>query len=143
MMPRPRDDAGSVTVELAVLVPAVLLVGLLVVAAGRIHSAQQAVDHAAAVAARDASLARTPAAAVAAARDTASSVLARRGLDCTPRVDVDAGGFSARPGDLGVARVAVSCTVALGDLAAVPGLPGSKALSATFASPIDPFRGGR
>lgn len=142
MTPRPRDDSGSVTVELAVLVPAIMLIGLLVVAAGRVHSAQQAVDHAAAVAARDASLARTPAAAVVAARDTATGVLARRGLNCTPTVDVDASEFAARPGDLGLARVSVTCTVALGDLA-LPGLPGSKALSATFASPTDPFRGGR
>lgn len=142
MMRRPRDDAGSVTVELAVLVPAVLLIGLLVVAAGRIHSAQQAVDHAAAVAARNASLARTPAAATVRARDTATGVLSRRGLSCIPTVNVDVGGFAARPGDLGLAEVSVTCTVALGDLA-VPGLPGSKALSATFASPTDPFRGGR
>jgi hypothetical protein len=33
----------------------------------------------------------------------------------------------------------VTCTVSLSDLL-VPGLPGSRTLTATFTSPLDPFR---
>ncbi|GAA5121442.1 TadE/TadG family type IV pilus assembly protein [Haloechinothrix salitolerans] len=139
-MPHRCDDAGSVTVELAVLAMAFLLVGLLMAAGGRIYSAQEAVDHAAAVAARDASLARTPAAATVAARDAAADVLVQRGLTCRPDVSVHTGGFAARPGEFGVARVSLSCGISLSDLAALPGLPGSVTVSSTFASPIDPFR---
>lgn len=133
-------DSGSVTVELAVLAPIILLVGLLAVAAGRMHSAQQAVDHAAAMAAREASLARTPHAAEASARATANTVLDQRDLTCAAtKVAVDTSGFGIRPGTLGLASVTVTCTVTLADLA-IPGLPGSKALTATFASPLDPYR---
>lgn len=135
-----RQDTGSVTVELAVLVPVIVLIGLLVVAAGRIHAAQQAVEHAAAVAARDASLARSPISAAAAAREGARGVLVQRGLTCSPVVDVDTSGFSTRPGALGVARVSVACNVPLADLT-VPGLPGSTTVTSAFASPVDPFRG--
>lgn len=140
MRTRARRDSGSATVELAVLMPVIVLIGLLIVAAGRLHSAQQAVDHAAAVAAREASLTRTPAAAAASARATASGVLTQRGLACSPAINVDTSDFPSRPGTLGLTRVRVSCTVRLADLA-IPGLPGAKTVSASLTSPIDPFRG--
>ncbi|WP_034274358.1 TadE/TadG family type IV pilus assembly protein [Haloechinothrix halophila] len=134
-------EGGSVSVQLAILVPVVLLVGLLVVAAGRLHAAQQALDHAAAAAARDASLARTASAATVAATSTANRMLAQRNIRCaTSSVTVDASEFGARPGTLGLVRVTVRCTVPLADLALPFG--GGKQLAATFASPLDPFRTG-
>lgn len=140
MTRRADRERGSVSVELAILVPVVLLVGLLVVAAGRLHAAQQALEDAAAAAARDASLARTASAATAAAMSTANRVLAQRNIGCTASsVTVDTSEFGTRPGTLGLARATVRCTVPLADLA----LPfGGRSLSATFASPLDPFRGG-
>jgi Flp pilus assembly protein TadG len=142
MNPQLSDDRGSTSVEIAILVPVIVLVGMLVVAAGRINSAQQAVDHAAATAAREASLARAPTSAASAARDTANRVLAQRDLACaTTSVTVDTSGLAARPGTLGLVRATVRCSVPLSDLG-VPGLPGSKTLTATMASPVDPFRSG-
>lgn len=142
MTPRLGDDRGSTSVEIAILVPVIVLVGMLVVAAGRVHSAQQAVDHAAATAAREASLARTPGSATTAARATANQVLAQRDLACeSTTVTVNTSGLDARPGTLGLVRATVRCTVPLSDLG-VPGLPGSKTLTATMASAVDPYRSG-
>ncbi|MFC4004936.1 TadE family protein [Prauserella oleivorans] len=138
---RRGHDTGSVSVELAVLAPAVLLIGLLVVAAGRISSAQQAVDDAATAAARTASLTRSASAASTAATNAATTVLGERHLRCTDtRVSVHAGGFAPPPGQTGVARVEVRCQVGLADLAGVPGLPGSTVVSSSFTSPVDPYR---
>lgn len=142
MTARLGDDRGSTSVEIAVLVPVIVLVGMLVVAAARVHSAQQAVDHAAATAAREASLARAPGYATTAARATANQVLAQRDLACaSTTVTVNTSGLGAQPGTLGLVRTTVRCTVRLSDLG-VPGLPGSKTLTASMASPVDPFRSG-
>lgn len=134
-------ERGSASVELAILTPVVLLVVLLVIAAGRVHGAQQALDHAAAAAARAASLARTPAAATESATLAAHDTLAQHDIRCTSRgVIVDTSGFGTRPGTLAVARVTVRCTVPLSDLA-LP-LGGATRLSAQFTSPLDPYRAG-
>lgn len=140
MSMRAGGERGSVSVELAILAPIVLLVALLVIAAGRVHGAQQALDHAATAAARAASLARTPAAATEAATAAAHDMLDQHDIACTSRhVTVDTNGFGTRPGTLGLARVTVHCTVPLSQLA----LPlGDMRLSSRFASPLDPYRAG-
>ncbi|SEP54060.1 MULTISPECIES: TadE/TadG family type IV pilus assembly protein [Amycolatopsis] len=132
------SDAGSVSVEAAVLVPGVLFVGLLIIAGARISSAQQAVDNAAAAAARAASLARSPAAAHQAGTAVARERLGREGLTCrTSSVSVDAGQIAV--GRSGLVRASVTCQVPLGDLA-LP-LPGGRTITGTFTSPTDPYRG--
>jgi len=133
-----RRDAGSSTVELAILTP--LLVGLLlfVVFCGRLVSAQLDLDAAAHGAARAASISRSVSGADADARRTALDTLAARGVTCRqPTITVDTGGL--RPG--GVVTVTVSCTVPLADLALIS-VPGTRVVSATSASPVDLWRGG-
>lgn len=131
-------DAGSVSVEAAVLVPVVLLVGLLVIAGARTASAQQAVDNAATAAARAASLARTPAAAQHDGTVVARERLAREGLNChTSSVSVEGDGIA--PGRAGQVRVSVACAVPLRDLA-LPA-PGTRAVTSDFTSALDPYRG--
>ena len=131
-----RGDGGSAPVELTVVVPLLVMLLLFVVLCGRLVSAQLDLDAAAHGAARAASIARTPAAANAAARRTALDTLAARGVTCRqPQVTVDTGGL--RPG--GVVTVTVACTVPLADLTLL-GVPGSRTESSTATSPIDRWR---
>ena len=75
-----RDERGSITVELAILAPALLLLLGLLVFAGRVETSSASVEQAARAAARDASLARTADAARATAQAAAARELA--GSDC-------------------------------------------------------------
>ncbi|WP_410655194.1 TadE/TadG family type IV pilus assembly protein [Amycolatopsis sp. lyj-112] len=136
---RPWSDLGSVSVEAAVLVPGVIFVGLLIIAGARISSAQQAVDNAATAAARAASIARSPLAAQQSGTRVARERLGREGITCQESsVSVDASQIVV--GRAGQVRASVTCRVALSDLALpVPG--GSRAITSTFISPADPYRG--
>ncbi|MHB8448957.1 MAG: TadE/TadG family type IV pilus assembly protein [Mycobacteriales bacterium] len=135
-----HGDEGSFTLELAVLTPALLLLLGFIVAAGRIEIAGGTIDAIARDAARAASLARTPAAAQAAAQATAAGNVASQSIDCTDlAVTVSTTGFDTPLGSPAAVVVRVSCTAPLGDLA-IPGLPGSKTLTASFTSPLDPNR---
>ncbi|WP_414943841.1 TadE/TadG family type IV pilus assembly protein [Amycolatopsis sp. cmx-11-32] len=133
------NDAGSVSVEAAVLIPAVLFTGLLIIAGARVSSAQQAVDNAATAAARAASIARNPVAAEQAGTTVARERLEREGITCRETsVSVDAGQIAL--GRAGQVRASVLCRVALSDLALpVPG--GTRTITSTFTSPADPYRG--
>ena len=146
---RPGRERGNAALELVILTPVLLFLLGLVIAAGRTSIAQGSVQAAARDAARQASISRTPAAAQAAALASARLALSQDSLDCTPVVKVETGG----PGTGSAAQVGfgvpvglpaqvtarVTCRVSLSDLL-VPGMPGSKTLTATFTSPLDPFR---
>ena len=135
--PRIGDESGSIALEVAVVAPALLLLVGLVVGAGRIALAEQGVQTAAAQAARDTSLARTPTAGVTAGRATAARVLAGQGLDCTSAsTTVSAAALGYAPGTPGTVTVTTTCRVRLADLL-VPGLPGAKTLTATASMPRD------
>lgn len=135
-----RSDRGSTALEAAIVAPVlVVLIGVLTFA-GRVALAQQAVDAASMDAARAASIARTRSAAEGDARSSASSTLSNRNLRCSSTsVNADTSGFSAPVGTLASVNVTVRCTVSMSDLL-VPGLPGSRTLSAHMASPIDTYR---
>jgi Flp pilus assembly protein TadG len=133
-------DGGSITVEAAVLAPVLVLVLLLMIAAGRISLTGSTVDHAATAAARAASLARTPDAAQQAATDTARAALDEQHLTCSElSVTADTAGFARGPGQPAQVVVEVRCAAPLSDLG-LPGLPGTVAQSSRFASPLDPYR---
>lgn len=134
---RSRTDAGLGTVELVLLVPAIVLAVLLVVAVGRVEQARLQVTGAARDAARAASLTRGVPAAQVAAQTAAEVALAAESVTCTggPSISVDASRFE--PG--GVVDVTVTCTTRLGDLG-FPSLPATKTLTATAASPLEQYR---
>lgn len=135
-----RDDAGSVALEAAVLIPGLLTVGLLILAGGRVAVARQAVEGAAASAARAASLTRTASAAEQAAHDEALALLATGGPSCA-HVEVRVSGdFAAPPGVPATVTVHLACTARTADLA-LPGLPGHKTVRATASAPLDTWRG--
>jgi Flp pilus assembly protein TadG len=133
-------ERGSVSVELALLAPALLLLLSFAVFAGRTQIAEGAVQEAARSAAREASLARDPATAAALAGAQAERTLAAQNLRCQQTtVDVDTAGFQAPLGQPGDVTVSITCVVGMADLLA-PGLPGSVTMEASFISPVDAYR---
>jgi Flp pilus assembly protein TadG len=137
---RLAGDAGSTTLELVVWAPGLLLVIALLIVAGRVNSANAAVEQAAVDAARSASIARSPGAASTQARTSAQQSLAAQALQCTAvSVTVDTSGFSSAPGLPATVTATVTCPVRLSDLA-VPGLPGTRTVTHTAVSTLDTFR---
>ncbi len=135
-----RDDGGSESVELAILLPIGLLVIAMLVIGARIALASDRISGVAEIAARAASLARSPAAAQQVATSSAQQALTSEDLHCTDvRVDVDTSGFATPPGTPASVTVVVSCTVDLSDIG-IAGLPGSRILQDTATSPLDPAR---
>ena len=136
-----RDDRGSESVELAILLPVALLVLAMLVIGARIALAGDRISGIAGIAARDASLARSAAAAQQIATDTATTALTSQGLHCIDvQVSVDTSGFTAPPGASSSVTVDGSCTVDLSDIGGVAGLPGSRTLHDSATSPLDPAR---
>jgi len=134
------DDRGSVSLELAIIAPFLLLLLGALILAGRVQVGAGAVEQAARSAAREASLARTPDAARTAAQQAADRELAAAGIDCAAAdVSVDVSGFGAPLGQDAVVHVDVTCTVSMADLA-IPGVPGSRTMSADAVSPLDRYR---
>ncbi len=138
---RTRNERGSASVEAVIGVPAfLLLVGLLVLG-GRQAIAQQAVQSAASDAARAASIARTATAARTDATTAARHNLANQDLDCaTTMVTVDTAAFATAVGTPGQVSATVTCALRLGDIG-LPGVSGTKTITATMSSPLDTYRG--
>lgn len=133
-------ERGSASIEAAIIVPAVGLLVLLVALGGRLALAQQVVQSAAADAARSASLERDAGASHDAATMAAEFTLESQGTACASiDVAVDAAGVGKAPGESFDVTVTVTCTVALADLA-LPGVPGTRTVTATMTSPVDRWR---
>jgi Flp pilus assembly protein TadG len=136
---RAAAEDGNAALELLVLAPVILALIGLVIAAGRTSVAQGSVDAAARDAARQASLSLSPAAAQQAALSSVDAAMRADGLHCKPVVTLLLTGFGAPLGQPAQVSASVSCTVQLSDLL-VPGIPGSRKLTASFTSPLDPYR---
>ena len=94
----------------------------------------------AADAARSASILRVEADAKKAAKDAAVANLTNQGINCLRvDVDIDTQQFSRNVGTPAQVDVTVSCLLDLSDLS-VPGVPGTRTISATMTSPIDTWR---
>ena len=131
-----RDESGSVTAELVLLTPLLILLLLFVVALGRLAGARLEVDGAAAQAARAASIAQSPSSATAMAQQTATAALSSDHVTCAQlSVDTDTSRFT--PG--GSVGVTVTCTVNLRDLTGLR-LPSAETNSSQATSVIDPAR---
>ncbi|WP_018504998.1 TadE/TadG family type IV pilus assembly protein [Parafrankia discariae] len=138
VQPDADGDAGSAAIELTLLAPLIILLLLLIVYAGRAVNARGQVDTAAHTAARAASIARSPAQAVAAAEQAVAPDPAGSDGPCTAlTVQVDTSQF--RPG--GVVRATVECRLDQSDLAAGLPIPGQRTLTTTASAPIDVYRG--
>ena len=140
MWRRLRRDDGSASIELAIVAPAILTMLALAIIAGRANLAQQAIDSAAFDAARSASLARTEGAARSEALSAATTTLSSLGVACRNiSVTVDTSGFRRPVGQPATVTATVACRADFSDVA-LPGLPGSKRLTANFTSPLDTYR---
>ena len=140
-MTRPDSERGSATIEVVIIVPALMLFVALLVAAGRVQLAHQSVDAAAAEAARAASISRTAGEAQTRATVSGTQALANQGLRCaSTSVTVDTAGFAVPVGTPATVSATINCVVALDDVA-LPGLPGTITVEATVRSPLDTYRG--
>lgn len=136
---RQARERGGLSIELAILGPALLaLIGLIIVA-GRTGGAHTNVEVAANNAARAASISRTTTEAHAAAMSAARTTLDERGMSCpTPAITIDTAGVNSPVGQMGIVNVTVTCTVQLADL----GLPfgGTRTITAQATSVVDAYR---
>ena len=133
-------ERGSAALEAAIGLPAFMLFVALIILAGRVAIATQAVDSAATAAARTASIARTAGDANATARTAAASSLTEQSLRCaSTTVTLDTTGLRAPVGTPATVTATVRCVVKLTDLA-LPGVSGTKTVTATATSPVDTFR---
>ncbi|MGN7157852.1 TadE/TadG family type IV pilus assembly protein [Dietzia cercidiphylli] len=143
-MTRPKGrgtrDRGSEPLELAIVVPGILLIIGTVIAAGLVALAHHRVTHAAHEAARTASVSRTHAEAQRTATAAAQTALRGEGMTCiNPSVRVDPAGFRTAPGMDGVVTVHVSCTVSWSALG-LQGVTGERTVTAQATSPLDRYR---
>ena len=115
--------------------PAFMLFVALVILAGRLAIATQAVQASASQAARVASIARTGADAASAATSAASVLPGQPAPALRPAtVTVDTTGFDVPVGTPAQVTATVTCAVTLADLS-LPGDPGHRTVSATSSSP--------
>ncbi|HWC36421.1 MAG TPA: TadE/TadG family type IV pilus assembly protein [Mycobacteriales bacterium] len=131
-----RDRGAFATLELAILLPFVIVMLLIVVAFGRVERGRELIDQAAASAARAASLATSPGAAQTAAIGAATQTLENGGMSCAGmQITVDTSSF--HPG--GDVTAHLTCTANLSGLT-LSGVPGDVHLASSATSPLEPFR---
>lgn len=135
----PRDERGSVAVETAVIAPALVLLLLLVVFAGKVSEADSNVARAASEAARAASLRQHPGDAAVDAERVARENLSASGVPCIA-LDVRVDTSDLEPG--GTVAVDLRCTASMADVALL-GVPGQRTFSAKAVEVIDTYRSGR
>lgn len=135
-------EQGDTSIELIMLTPVIILVIGVIVFGGIIARAQSVIGTAASAGARDAALARTPAAAETAARQAAERNLQE--LRCAQlQVSVEnAEAVQAEPDSSMSQRtvtVRVHCTVETNPLG-LPSLPGARSYEASGTSVADVYR---
>lgn len=135
------NQRGTLTVEFALLVPALVLFFGLAVGGARVWMARTTVEAMAGAGARAAALERTPDAAVTAAEHLAGLQSTTSGLRCASlRLRVDTADLALPVGTPGRITSEVDCDVPLGDVL-VPGWPGTVRVSASASAPLDSYRG--
>jgi Flp pilus assembly protein TadG len=137
---RPHGQRGSASLEAALGAPAFVLFVGLIIFGGRTATTHEAVQSAAADAARSASIARSVSDATHQAEVAARSSLANQHIHClSVAVNLDTGGFGAPVGQAASVAVTIVCRLDLADLS-VPGVPGSRLIKARMSSPLDTWR---
>jgi TadE-like protein len=133
---RPNAESGSLTAELVLLTPVVVIFALFAVGLGRYELAREAVIGSARAAAEAAAVAESASQAQAAASTSAEPEVQALRNGCTDLI-VDTNTSQFDPG--GSVSVKVSCRISFSDLL-VPGFPGSTVVTAVQVAPIDPYR---
>ena len=136
-----RARRGSISVELAVLAPGLVLLLLLVAAGARVVEVQGHIDGAARDAARAASIARSYGRAVASAQQAAQADLGTTSLCAPGSVAVRVAGYPAVPVVTttgGSVTVTVTCQVNMSPFKAL-GFGVTKGFTGQAVAPLDPF----
>ncbi len=135
-----RNERGSVTVELTLMIPALILVVGMLVAGGRLWFARSTVVEASQTAARAASLARSAETAGVEGRSAGQQSLATAGLRCSSSsVSINTASFGVPVGTPATVTSAIRCRVSFADLF-LPVVPGSIQLSGEGAAALDTYR---
>ena len=135
-----QREQGSTATEIVLVAPPFLILVLALVAFGRIGMTELSVKSSAGAAAREASLSSTSEAAQLNARNMAEASLANAGVNCTSlSVTIDSSGINAPLGVVGTVSATVTCTLDLSDIA-LPGIPGTRVVTVTEQSPVDPYK---
>lgn len=131
-----RDDRGSLTVELVVLTPVLLVVALATLVFGRVSEARQQVVEASRAGAEAAAILPTVGTAQWVGGINAVINLLGRTHTCAHvSIVTDTSQFVAG----GSVTVHVTCTVLLSDIA-FPGVPGTTTVRASATAPLDTYR---
>lgn len=136
-MSRVRTDRGSLAVEMAIIVPSLLLIFGLIYAYGRAATVNGSLESGTRDAARSATIARSYDEAKDRAERVVREALAGLPRSCQDSVRVVVSDTFA-PGE--PVTVDVECTYALADLG-LPGAPGDITTRSSFTSMLDPNRG--
>ena len=140
-LPHPTAERGAATVEITLLVPALVIFLGLLLAGGRLWFARTAVIEAAHASARAASLARTATQASADGQSAAAASLSSAGLVCMDRsVVIGAAAFGVPVGTPATVTAMISCQVPFSDIV-LPGMPGSISIVGHGSSALDTYRG--
>lgn len=138
-----QPQRGSLSVEFALLVPALVLLFSLVIGGARVWLARADMELVAGAAARAGSLERTPDQAQRAAQDVAHAQATSRSLRCAAlQVRLDTGALLRSAGTRGSVTSTVTCEVPLSDVL-VPGWPGTITVRASGTAVVDTYRGRR
>jgi hypothetical protein len=133
-----QGDHGSVTVEVVLLTPVLIVAACFVVFLGRLGQARAETDELAHLAAATAATARPASTAPRTAEATAHRVASQSGRLCVaPAVTID--DDELRPG--GHVTVTVTCTITMAELTPLA-LPGAHTLTAVEVAPVDRYRTG-
>ncbi|MGO1628098.1 MAG: hypothetical protein ACTH07_08870 [Microbacterium sp.] len=137
-----RDERGDMEdiPGWTILAVGTLVIISLVILGGRVTTAHNTVQAAAHAAARDASLSRTEATAIAHGTEAAYNAL--DGYGCASLdVVITGNGLTTGLGEAGIVTATITCTVPTGDLV-VPGIgiPGEFTITKVGNSPVDPYR---
>lgn len=135
MTRRDTGESGSLSIELAMLTPALLLIFGLIVVYGRVGQVNGTLESGTRDAARAASLARSTAGAQEAAQRAVRDAVADTPPSCRASLKIDVGEFI--PGQ--PLRVATSCTYDVSDVG-IPGVGANLTSESSFVSVVDDFR---
>lgn len=135
-----NSEHGSQSVSAFFAIPMIFLFFMLILYAGVMGSAKQAVQSAANAAARDASLARTSNSGKAAGIQAATRVMTQGSVNCDSiDVDVDTSRFQASGTNFGRVDATVTCDVVFSGIK-ISAIPSIQSTTAHGTSPVDSFR---
>jgi Flp pilus assembly protein TadG len=133
---RASDDRGSLTVELVLLAPVLLVVVLATLVFGRLSEARQQVVEASRAGAEAAAVLPTVGTAQwVGSINSVINLIGRTHTCAHVTIVIDTAHFV--PGGYVTARV--NCVVRLSDIG-FPGIPGSTTVTASATAPLDPYR---